>query len=36
VQSLAASDPAIAEILQFIDAGKHRPLCLPSARNAED
>jgi UDP-N-acetylglucosamine acyltransferase len=36
VRSLAAGDPAIAEILQFIDAGKHRPLCLPSGRNAED
>jgi UDP-N-acetylglucosamine acyltransferase len=30
VQSLAAEDPAIAEILAFIAAGKHRPLCLPA------
>ncbi len=36
VQPLAASDPAIAEILQFIEAGKQRSLCLPSGRNAED
>ena len=36
VRSLATADPAIAEILQFIDAGKHRPLCLPSGRNGED
>lgn len=36
VRPLASSDPAIAEILQFIEAGKHRPLCLPSGRNAED
>jgi UDP-N-acetylglucosamine acyltransferase len=36
VRSLAAADPAIAEILQFIDAGKNRPLCLPLGRNAED
>jgi UDP-N-acetylglucosamine acyltransferase len=36
VQPLAAADPAIAEILQFIDAGKHRSLCLPSGRNADD
>jgi UDP-N-acetylglucosamine acyltransferase len=32
-QPMAGEDPAIAEILQFIDAGKHRPLCLPSGRN---
>ena len=31
VRSLTATDPAIAEILTFIDAGKHRPLCLPSS-----
>ena len=36
MQPLAATDSAIAEILQFIEAGKHRPLCLPSGRNAED
>ena len=30
VQPLAATDPAIAEILAFIDAGKHRALCLPA------
>jgi len=30
VQPLAAEDPAIAEILAFIDCGKHRPLCLPA------
>src|SRR5712675_3505243 len=29
VQPLAPEDPAIAEILAFIDGGKHRPLCLP-------
>jgi UDP-N-acetylglucosamine acyltransferase len=29
VRHLADADPAIAEILTFIDAGKHRPLCLP-------
>ena len=34
VQPLAAEDPAIAEILTFIDDGKHRALCLPAdARN---
>jgi len=27
---LAGEDPAIAEILAFIDAGKHRALCLPA------
>jgi UDP-N-acetylglucosamine acyltransferase len=26
----AATDPAIAEILEFIDAGKHRELCQPA------
>ena len=26
---LAGTDPAIAEILDFIDAGKHRELCQP-------
>lgn len=30
VQSLGGEDPAIAEILAFIAAGKHRPLCLPA------
>ena len=30
VQPLAATDPAIAEILAFIDDGKHRALCLPA------
>jgi len=35
-RSLAASDPAVAEILAFIDSGTHRPLCLPSDRKAED
>ena len=30
VQPLAADDPAIAEILAFIDDGKHRALCLPA------
>jgi UDP-N-acetylglucosamine acyltransferase len=29
VRHLAAADPAIAEILTFIDAGKHRELCQP-------
>ena len=29
VRHLAAADPAIAEILAFIDAGKHRALCQP-------
>jgi UDP-N-acetylglucosamine acyltransferase len=36
VQTLASVDPAIAEILKFIDAGKHRALCLPSGRNGEN
>src|SRR6202166_2498708 len=35
VQSLATTDPAVAEILSFIDTGKHRSLCLPSSRNDE-
>jgi UDP-N-acetylglucosamine acyltransferase len=30
VQPLAATDPAIAEILGFIGDGKRRPLCLPA------
>jgi UDP-N-acetylglucosamine acyltransferase len=30
VRSMAEEDPAIAEILTFIDNGKHRPLCLPA------
>jgi UDP-N-acetylglucosamine acyltransferase len=29
VRELAGTDPAIAEILTFIDAGKHRELCQP-------
>jgi UDP-N-acetylglucosamine acyltransferase len=32
-RQLAGADPAIAEILAFIDADKHRSLCLP-AKNA--
>jgi UDP-N-acetylglucosamine acyltransferase len=30
VRHLAGTDPAIAEILAFIDAGKHRELCQPA------
>jgi UDP-N-acetylglucosamine acyltransferase len=30
VQPLAAEDPAIAEILAFIGATRHRALCLPA------
>jgi UDP-N-acetylglucosamine acyltransferase len=30
VQPLAHEDPAIAQILDFIGDGKHRPLCLPA------
>ncbi len=30
VQPLASADPAIAQILAFIDVGKHRALCLPA------
>ena len=30
LSELAGSDPAIAEILAFIEAGKHRELCQPS------
>jgi len=30
VQPMAGEDPAIAEILTFIQDGKHRPLCLPT------
>ena len=33
VQPLASEDPAIAEILKFIEGGKHRPLCLPAENN---
>jgi UDP-N-acetylglucosamine acyltransferase len=33
VQPLAAEDPAIAEILAFIAAGKHRALCLPAEKS---
>jgi UDP-N-acetylglucosamine acyltransferase len=29
VRPLAGEDPAIAEILAFIDGGRHRALCLP-------
>jgi UDP-N-acetylglucosamine acyltransferase len=29
MRHLADTDPAIAEILTFIDAGKHRELCQP-------
>jgi UDP-N-acetylglucosamine acyltransferase len=32
VRHLADTDPAIAEILAFIDAGKHRELCQPAKR----
>ena len=35
-RSLAVTDPAVAEILTFIDAGQHRPLCLPSSRTGEN
>jgi UDP-N-acetylglucosamine acyltransferase len=35
-RSCSSADPAVAQILDFIDTGKHRPLCLPSGRNAED
>jgi UDP-N-acetylglucosamine acyltransferase len=35
VQSLAVEDPAIAEILAFIETGKHRALCLPAAENGQ-
>jgi len=34
VRPLAAEDPAIAEILDFIGKGKHRPLCLPSVEGS--
>jgi UDP-N-acetylglucosamine acyltransferase len=30
VRHLAGADPAIAEILTFIDAERHRSLCLPA------
>lgn len=30
VRSMAGEDASIAEILAFIDNGKHRPLCLPA------
>jgi UDP-N-acetylglucosamine acyltransferase len=33
VQPLAGEDPAIAEILAFIDGAKHRALCLPANTN---
>jgi UDP-N-acetylglucosamine acyltransferase len=32
LRHLADADPAIAEILNFIDAGKHRELCQPEKR----
>jgi UDP-N-acetylglucosamine acyltransferase len=32
VRQWAEADPAIAEILAFIDADRHRSLCLPAAR----
>jgi UDP-N-acetylglucosamine acyltransferase len=35
-RALAVTDPAVAEILTFIDAGQHRPLCLPSSRTGEN
>ncbi len=35
VQSMASEDQAIADILAFIDNGKHRPLCLPAGRRDE-
>ena len=35
VQPLADEDPAIAEILAFIAAGKHRALCLPAEDGAK-
>jgi len=31
---LAGTDPAIAEILAFIEADRHRALCLPSKAGA--
>jgi UDP-N-acetylglucosamine acyltransferase len=34
VQPMSAEDPAIAEILAFIAAGKHRALCLPEGNKA--
>jgi len=34
VQPLAAEDPAIAEILAFIDADRHRALCLPAKNDS--
>ncbi|MBV9562543.1 MAG: acyl-ACP--UDP-N-acetylglucosamine O-acyltransferase [Bradyrhizobium sp.] len=34
VQELAGQDPAIAEILAFIAAGRHRALCLPAGHNS--
>ena len=33
VQPLAHEDPAIADILTFIEGGKHRPLCLPTGED---
>jgi UDP-N-acetylglucosamine acyltransferase len=35
-RSLATADPAVAEILTFIDTGEHRPLCLPAGRAGEN
>jgi UDP-N-acetylglucosamine acyltransferase len=34
VRHLAGTDPAIADILTFIDAGKHRELCQPVKRGS--
>ncbi len=36
VQSMAAEDPAIAEILDFIAGSKHRPLCLPAGDSSRN
>jgi UDP-N-acetylglucosamine acyltransferase len=35
VRRLAGVDPAIAEILAFIDAERHRALCLPATDAAD-
>jgi UDP-N-acetylglucosamine acyltransferase len=35
VRHLAAADPAIMEILDFIDAGKHRELCQPAKHGSK-
>ena len=36
VQPMAAEDPAIAEILEFIGEAKHRPLCLPADEDSRN